>query len=129
MLTIRPAHIDDARTLFDWRNDPLTRAMSRNDAPVAWEAHLAWLTDRLARPEPGLYLAHFFGRPSGTFRIDGDEISYTVAPEARGSGFGLLMLRHVKDNFGPLRAEIYARNKASIRIAERAGLHVHIIDG
>lgn len=101
--------------------------MSRNPEPVEWDSHVAWLAARLAKPTPDLYVAEFMGHAIGTFRIDGNEISYTVAPDARGQGLGLAMLRAVRERFGALRAEIYERNVASIKIAERAGLAVHLL--
>jgi RimJ/RimL family protein N-acetyltransferase len=125
-MDIRPAQMSDADTLFQWRNDPLTRAMSRTSEPVSWEAHIKWLSERLGRSEPHLYIAEI-GAPVGTFRLDGDEISYTIAPESRGKGLGFLMLCKVREMFGPLRAEIYGRNAASIRVAEKAGMQLHIL--
>jgi RimJ/RimL family protein N-acetyltransferase len=124
-MEIRPAQMSDAETLFRWRNDELTRAMSKNQGLVAWPDHINWLTARLARP--GLFIAEIDGRAVGTFRVDGDEISYTVAPAHRGLGLGLQMLRMAYEMFGPLRAEVYARNVASISIAERTGFRVHIM--
>lgn len=125
-MNIRPAQMSDADILFQWRNDPLTREMSKNRDPVSWETHIKWLAGRLARSEPHLYIAEI-DCPVGTFRLDGDEISYTVAPESRGKGLGLLMLCKVHEMFGPRRAEIYERNTASIKIAEKAGMRLHIL--
>jgi RimJ/RimL family protein N-acetyltransferase len=119
--------MDDARHLFEWRNDPLTRAMSKNSDPVSWESHVAWLTARLARQSPHLYVVRDGDVRLGTFRVDGDEISYTVAPEHRKKGLGIAMLRKAHEMFGPLRAEIYPRNVASIKVAERAGMIVDLI--
>ena len=125
-MDIRPARMSDAELLFQWRNDPLTCAMSRSSDPASWDAHISWLTGRLARSEPHIYIAET-STPVGTFRLDGDEISYTVAPEARGKGIGLAMLCGASEMFGPLRAEIYERNTVSIRIAQRAGMILHIM--
>jgi RimJ/RimL family protein N-acetyltransferase len=127
MMNIRPAQMSDAEALFRWRNDALTREMSHNQDPVEWDAHIAWLKARLARPEPNLYIAECDGLSIGTVRVDGDEISYTIAPDARGRGLGLAMLQKAKEMFGQLRAEIYERNIASIKIAERAGMRLHIL--
>jgi len=127
----RPATLDDARLLFDWRNDEITRAMSRADSPIEWNAHLSWLGDRLKRPTPHLYIAERDGIPVGTFRLDGKEISYTVAPEWRGNGIGLSMIVQAQQSFGylgRLRAEIFSRNLASIKVAERAGLDIVVLD-
>lgn len=126
-MEIRLANIADAKRLFDWRNDPLTRAMSRNNEPIAWDQHLAWLTTRLGRPEPKLFIAMVGDHEVGTFRIDEDEISYTIAPDSRGYGFGCEMLTRAREMYGQLRAEILDRNSASIKIAERAGHLVHIL--
>ena len=84
-LTIRPAKFGDARQLFEWRNDQLTREMSKTANPVLWDEHVEWLTRQLVREEPGLFIAESDGAPVGTIRIDGDEVSYTVAPEHRGN--------------------------------------------
>lgn len=127
MLLIVPAGLNDAKVLFDWRNDPLTREMSKHSAPIDWDSHVAWLTARLARSEPHLYIASFKDRPVGTFRVDGDEISYTISPDERGKGYGLLMLCRAREMFGALRAEIYSRNAASIKVAERSGMLVKIL--
>ena len=126
-MIIRPATLEDAKLLFEWRNDPLTRAMSRNSDPVQWDTHVTWLTGRLAISNPQLYIAAVDDHQVGTFRVDADEISYTVAPDFRGRGFGLAMLREAREMFGPLRAEIYERNVASIKAAEKAGLLVRIL--
>jgi RimJ/RimL family protein N-acetyltransferase len=125
MIEIIPATMDHAKVLFDWRNDPLTKEMSRNQDAVEWGTHINWLAGRLSRPH--LYIATIDGCPVGTFRVDGEEISYTVAPEHRGKGVGLAMLCHARARFGPLRAEIFERNIASIKIAKRAGHHVRVL--
>jgi RimJ/RimL family protein N-acetyltransferase len=121
----RPAQMSDAETLFRWRNDELTRSMFKNSNAVTWPNHLAWLTARLEKP--GLFIAEIDGVPVGTFRVDADEISYTIAPEHRGKGYGLAMLTKAHEMFGPLRAEIFPRNVPSIKIAERAGMQVVIL--
>jgi len=126
-MKIRPATLEDAQRLFEWRNDPLTRSMFRNREIVEWPDHLAWLRARLAREEPNLFVAEVDGVAVGTFRVDDHEVSYTVAPEARGQGHGYVMIRKAREMFGPLLAEIYERNTASIKVAERAGMIVRVL--
>jgi RimJ/RimL family protein N-acetyltransferase len=126
-LSIRPATMDDAEMLFQWRNDELTRSMVRNPDLVAWDGHIDWLTRRLAMDPAHLYIALHELTAIGTFRVDGDEISYTVAPQHRNRGNGFLMLSCARKIFGPLRADIFARNRPSIRIASRAGFRVNIM--
>jgi RimJ/RimL family protein N-acetyltransferase len=126
-IKLLPATIEHARLLFDWRNDPLTRAMSNNTAPVEWAGHELWLRRRLIRPDPTLWVAEMDGALVGTVRIDGDEISYTVAPEHRGRGVAKAMLTEAARRWGPKRAEIKAENTASIKAAEAAGHLVKLI--
>ena len=42
---LRPARLDDSAVVFAWRNDPLTRAMSRALVPVTWDDHQRWFID------------------------------------------------------------------------------------
>lgn len=119
--------MDDAPRLFDWRNDPITVAMSNTPEPVEWAGHLAWLERRLARTEPHIYIAMVGGYPVGVVRLDDGEVSYTIAPECRGQGHATEMLREVYRRFGPQRAEIKSDNLPSIAAARTAGHEVVLI--
>ena len=66
---IRPATKDDARQLFEWRNDEATRRMSKNKDIVGWDEHLGWLDRRLNTDQPNLFIFELEGRPVATFRI------------------------------------------------------------
>ncbi|WP_063707824.1 GNAT family N-acetyltransferase [Bradyrhizobium centrolobii] len=125
---IRPATKDDARRLFEWRNDESTRTMSKNKDVVEWDEHLGWLDRRLKMNKPGLFIFELDGEPVATFRVDGEDVSYTVAPEHRNRGVAKLMLNEVRARFGCLRAHVYSDNEPSIRAARRAGFEVVIID-
>lgn len=117
----------DAQALFDWRNDAATRAASHQTGELVYTEHCAWLEKTLSNPLRHLYIALVNGDAVGTFRVDvgemGDaELSWTVAPQARGNGYGKLMVKTAADRYpGRLKAEIKAGNAASIRIAEAAG--------
>ena len=51
------------------------------------------------------------------------ELSWTVAPEARGKGFGRIVMSELASELdGHLYAEIRVGNAASIRIAEEIGM-------
>ncbi|WP_144223207.1 GNAT family N-acetyltransferase [Mesorhizobium amorphae] len=126
-MKLRPASIDDAQLLFDWRNEPLTRAMSVNTEPVAWDDHVKWLSTRLARPEPGLYICEDDGIPCGMVRIDNDEISYTVDTGFRGKGLATKMLILARHQFGSKRAKVKRSNEASAKAATKAGHTVEYI--
>lgn len=127
-LSLRPAKLEDALLLLAWRNDPLTRAMSQSHDPIDLETHTSWLDRRLSQADPGLYIVERGGIAVGTIRIDGEEISYTVAAECRGQGLGTGMLTLAHAQFGAKQARILRDNLASQRAAQKAGHIVVLID-
>jgi RimJ/RimL family protein N-acetyltransferase len=126
-MKIRPATLEDADRLFRWRNDPATRAASVQYDLVDCVQHHQWLVDRLSLEHPHLYIAEVDHIPVGTFRIDDDKISYTIASELKGRGFATEMLRMAHIEFGSLTAEIYPDNVASIKVALKSGMNVVIL--
>lgn len=136
-LILRDATIEDARLLFDWRNDAVTRLASHNTAELEFGSHTAWLKAALANSKRQLRIAEQNGRPVGMVRIDfedGDcaELSWVIAPEARGKGIAKRMVQFVADETSQIcaiRAEIKAGNDASAKVAEAAGMQLSRQDG
>jgi L-amino acid N-acyltransferase YncA len=124
----RPATPDDARDVWLWRNDPLTRAMSRNTDEVAWEGHAAWFEKALANPAITLLIGEVEGEKVGMVRFDHGpetEVSINVNPACRGRGYGLALLRQsIALAGGEVFAEIRDENLASRRMFERAGFRL-----
>lgn len=125
---LRNAYMADADLLLEWRNDPETRRASHNMDVVKRDEHMAWLAKTLENPNRELYIFEHNGAPAGTVRADYDgksyELSWTVAPPMRGCGVGKQMvLSLAKQLKAPIRAEIKPENRASICIAEYAGMH------
>jgi RimJ/RimL family protein N-acetyltransferase len=127
-MIFREATKDDAKILFDWRNDPSTRAVSRDMNELIWEKHVEWLSCRLENKNHGLYVAEVNNEPVGTIRIDDYEISYTVAPSHRRKGTGEAMLIAARETFGQKVAVVKRDNIPSIIVAERAGHITRLID-
>ena len=134
---LRPATLADAELLFVWRNDPLTRQQSIHTEPVVWESHLAWLETSLQNPDRWLFIAEqavpAMQAPVvlGTVRADKlaevYELSWTVAPEQRGKGWGKKMvaaLIAVLPDGAAYQAVVLHTNPASERIA--AGLDMTV---
>ena len=95
-ITLRMATEDDAKNLFDWRNDAETVAQSTGK-PVEWESHVKWLTNVLKQQNRILCIAEKDGTAVGTVRADlaendDAEISFTVAPSSRGQGISKPMV-------------------------------------
>ena len=126
-IALRPATLRDADLLLEWRNDPATRAASHDTSRVAQEEHIAWLSAALNNPDRKLYIAEENGAPVGTVRADCANgvwnLSWTVAPQARGRGVAKRMVALLASRISdPIRAEVKAGNVASARIAQHAGM-------
>ena len=129
-MNLRPATMEDACRLFEWRNDIQTRKNSIDMDEVPWEDHVEWLRKSLSSPTRTLMIAERDGVPVGTVRIDREgfrasQLSWTVAPDFRGSGVGREMVSHFADVLtGKLIAYIKRENIASQRIAEATGFRL-----
>ena len=126
-IMLRPATIQDADTLLDWRNDPATRKASHSTSRVGKEEHLAWLSEILNSNNRKLFVADENDAPVGTVRADFSEgaweLSWTVAPNARGRGVAKRMVALFAQQINePIRAEIKTGNIASALIAESVGM-------
>lgn len=129
MITLRRAAEEDSERLFAWRNDPVTRANFKNTEVVPWQDHIRWLAGILKNLNSELWIAEVEGKPVGQIRFDVSndtvELSWTIAPEERGKGYGtVLVSQAVRYRRWPLRkvlAEIKHENKASQRVAAYSG--------
>jgi RimJ/RimL family protein N-acetyltransferase len=126
-IKFRTVVMDDAQILLEWRNDPLTRKFSKNGQKISMKEHVKWLRTSLSNSKRKIFIVQYNGVPVGTIRTDEiervTELSWTVAPEARGQGIGKRMVAiFVKRIKGPVKAEVKANNEASKHIAEHAGM-------
>lgn len=132
-LLLRPFQADDARILFRWKNDPVTRANSGSTAEVPWEGHSKWFSSVLADPGSKVFRIAQLpdGSPVGLVRTGahGDgrtEVHYTVSPDCRRQGIGKAMVHmfvkeHVPD-LSQLVLPIKDGNIGSEKIASSLGL-------
>ena len=130
MITLRRVEESDKESLWQWRNDVLTREMSIDRHEVPWGDHCAWFERVQDDPNRHLLIGEFERNPIGTVRLDKAaetaEINITIAPTARGKGFGLALLEAATQyaktqELISLTAVIRPANKASQIIFERAG--------
>jgi RimJ/RimL family protein N-acetyltransferase len=131
-LSLRLAALADATRLWHWRNDGHTRAMSRHPDVIPWEAHVAWLSKRLADGDAMLLIGLQACQPIGVVRFErradgAAEVSITIAADFRGRGLGRPLLQcgcEHADRAGFARvfdAEIRTDNLASRKVFEGAG--------
>jgi RimJ/RimL family protein N-acetyltransferase len=123
----------DSKLIWEWRNDPVTRQMSRTTDPIAWDTHAAWY----AATDSKIVMAVVDGNPAAMLRFDfiesdHAEIGINLGPAVRGQGLGAPILMagcaYGFDTLGlsRIRAEVKPENVASIKIFERAGF---LLDG
>ena len=118
----------DADLLLAWANHPVTRAASFHPDPIERAGHVRWLTSRPASPTTGFWIGEADdARPIGQVRVEGGEVSISVAPDARGMGFGRALLAAGVDEAGRtlaverLVARVRVDNPASLALFAGAG--------
>ena len=122
----------DSRAVWEWRNDPATRAMSRNSEVISWEAHSAWYERVAVAPDRVLLIAEFECEAIGMVRFDmhvadAAEISINLAPAARGRRLARPLIEAAKDygfavlDLQRIDAAIKPENAVSMRVFEAAG--------
>lgn len=131
-VVLRRAVTADCERVFEWANDPVTRAVSFSSAAIPYVEHVAWFEQQLARSDRNLLIAELEGEPIAVVRLDrGDDdgtcvISINVAPDARGRGCGTAALVAATPyaaslGFARIRALIRPDNHASVRAFTAAG--------
>jgi len=124
--TVRRATLDDARPLWEWANDPITRKNALNSEDIPWESHLAWLPTVLEDNNRALFVGEWMNTPMGSCRFDGiaegSIVTIALAPTHRKLGLSVPMLRHAiegyweEDGPRPIIAYIRSHNTASLRL-------------
>lgn len=123
---------EDALDILHWRNDILTRTMSRTDTIIDEERHWEWFCGVIADPRRLLLIGVNAGHKIGMVRFDhrdcgGWEVSITVTPEMRGKGMGSQLLKTSLAHFFSvntdtfLLAEVKRQNVASCHLFESLG--------
>lgn len=91
-IAMRLASPADSQALFNWRNHPSIRAVSRASDPITWEAHQHWLASVLSDRNRPLLIGSRFDKPVGVVRFDIEadkaEVSIYVVPDLNEPGLG-----------------------------------------
>lgn len=135
-LRLRPATLDDAETLFHWRNHPEVRRWSAHPEPLELSEHRQWLEKTLTGGKSVLLIGECGEEGVGVVRFDfSDEreviVSIYLNPAHLHQGWGRALLqaaeRWIVTERGPIerfRARIMAGNTLSRALFEKAGYRV-----
>lgn len=134
-IEIRAARHDDSQKLFEWRNHPTVRAVSRSAGMIDWESHERWFASVLSAPDRVLLIGQREGLPVGVVRFDirGDEaeVSIYLVPGIKQVGQGRDLLQSAERWFAANRprvckvcAHVLGGNERSQRLFLGAGYQV-----
>jgi RimJ/RimL family protein N-acetyltransferase len=129
---LRCVHSGDSDTLLRWRNNPETLRNSIDAPEVSPQEHARWFAKTLAAFPQRVVIAEIDGVPVGIVHLDwseqgdGCDLSFTVAPEHRGRGYGFAIVERAVQGMQNVRVcgETKMSNVASRRIFERLGFQV-----
>lgn len=122
----------DSRLIWKWRNDPVTRQMSRHKEPIPWKQHQEWYEQTVNASDKCVLMANKRRTPLGVVRFDELkngrwEVNINLDPAIRGQGYGRDVLSEAcKYAFrlldcSEIYAEVKPENLASIKIFELVG--------
>jgi UDP-2,4-diacetamido-2,4,6-trideoxy-beta-L-altropyranose hydrolase len=131
-VALRRAHEGDCRLIWEWTNDPGTRAVSFSSDPIPWDSHREWYASKQRDEHCFFYIATNANHlPLAQVRFDVDDreavVSLNVAPEARGQGLGPALIvagadRIFSDSEAQLlHAYIKPENFPSVQAFRKAG--------
>lgn len=132
---------EDAKLLYDWRMDPAARQNSFHHGEFSFDEHLEWYHRMMDDENRILYIMMLedegddpTGIPVGQIRFDFSkdkteaEISYSIAPEYRGRGFGRAILALGEEKIleqypsvHTLKGEVLSSNKPSAALFMKLG--------
>lgn len=128
---LRPVTLDDAKLLFEWRNDKTARRNYFNSRLLAYEEHLAWLKRTLNDKKVLFFILEVEGQSVGQIRLTPEEdnlsISYSVDSKQRGKGYGAKLLALIEHKIvfcmgkQDLIGEVKKDNIGSQKVFERLG--------
>jgi len=134
ILIFRDVRPKDSLLIWQWRNDEVTRKMSRLIEKVSWDDHERWLATSLANSQRILWFVQDQDLNIGVVRFDLSgketaEISVNLNPEHRRKGYGSMVigqasnmfLEEYSDQVQKISASIRRENPASMRAFLKAG--------
>ncbi len=119
-IIVRLATQDDSKKLFEWRNHPIIREVSRNSAPINWKDHQDWFDNTLSLNDRVLLIGERDDIPVGVVRFDmrgaRAEVSIYLVPGTNELGLGRELLCSAEEWLSERQSEIF-------------WIHAHVLGG
>lgn len=123
-IEIRIANESDSPKIFEWRNHPTIRTVSKSSVLIAWADHQAWFAKVQADKNRMLLIGEIDSEPVGVVRFDQEGetvlVSIYLVPEGgfKGQGRNLLLkaeewLKVHRADIKSIQAEVLGANTAS----------------
>jgi UDP-2,4-diacetamido-2,4,6-trideoxy-beta-L-altropyranose hydrolase len=134
-ISMKPAEESDCELIWHWANDEETRKNSYSQAYISWDEHIRWFASVQMQKNYRFYVARNRNeKPVGQIRftIDGKDavVSFSVAPESRGRGYGKeILIEAAKKLFDEtdieqISAYVKSENMLSLKVFQKAGFHL-----
>ncbi len=139
VIFLRHPTMNDALDILEWRNDPFTRSMSRNENIIDRKDHIKWFERILSDKNSVFFMAELGNAKAGIIRFDhiGNdlwEVSINIKPDMRNRKigsyllyYGILELSKIRD-ISKIVADVKNINKPSLRIFEKCGFKITASD-
>ncbi|AFM05851.1 methyltransferase family protein [Bernardetia litoralis DSM 6794] len=72
-VSLKKLELQDAKLIFDWRNDETIVQMSSSQKKVSWEEHQQWIKNSINNPTRSVYIVNYNDQPVGQVRFDKDD--------------------------------------------------------
>ncbi|MFT6981254.1 MAG: UDP-2,4-diacetamido-2,4,6-trideoxy-beta-L-altropyranose hydrolase [Crocinitomicaceae bacterium] len=132
--TFQKAEVQHTKKTFTWANDPIIRQFAFNKGAIPWVDHQSWFSSKVNAPDCYYGILKYNDDFVGSIRFDIKDkialISYLVAPEWHGQGFGTLLIKFglqgLADEFNSVQISevhgfVFPSNIASTKTFERFG--------
>ncbi|WP_269623231.1 GNAT family N-acetyltransferase [Prochlorococcus marinus] len=127
------------KEVWEWRNEILTRRMSKNTEAIDWNEHSQWFKNALIDKNKIIYIGELNNKSMGIVRFEKEDsnqstytISITIAPVYRGKGYAEILLKkavkRLAEEVGDIKliiAEIKKENVKSISLFKKCYFKLH----
>jgi RimJ/RimL family protein N-acetyltransferase len=137
-LQLRKAQLSDLDLYFHWVNDSDARQNAITVKQIDYDEHCVWFAEKVISKDACLWVMEYEEVPVGQIRFDIDRslkeatISYFIAQEHRGKGFGLSVVKlglelffGTKKDISTINAVVKSTNGYSRKIFEHFSFQIN----